>query len=334
LVSGRGDFGERPREVRRPERPSASRQSVRHDPHIAALLAGQRSAGNAAVALRVAAARRGIARLVDTNGNEVDLDSIADVRNAVRNRNSSKWTQSYDGEWDDLEREAKSPADAFYVVAWPTIADHWRAVTVTGAATTGPRSQATSSFVTLPQSGDIEMSGSSGKASVHAESSAYQATYEQLEPAAFTFAAHEKGVTWAPAEDLASEREAAAASAEQMGIDIAQARVLNLQAQMLRQQLQGATVHCAGGKPSCFMCSAVAHALGVSVEAKDKRGYTQYNLPAFFGTDGPFVRRLVGDRAYEIYLRMDQNGQASVLRSLGSELYERHKGSQGNFQVT
>ena len=89
------------------------------------------------------------------------------------------------------------------------------------------------------------------------------------------------------------------------------------------QIVKGGTLECAGSKPTCFLCAAIAHTLGIKLQKKDRRGYgAHYALPGFILEDHVF-RKFVGATAFAIF---EQAGKPqNWVAKLPNQLYLRHK---------
>jgi len=189
--------------------------------------------------------------------------------------------------------------DDFYAAAWPVVLQHYHQVTQQNPGVQeNLRDQGTQATLITPQGQQIQ--GVSGNANIHAESQAYDAA-------------------WQIANNATDDE-----------ID---------KVNHFDYLTAGATISCAGHKASCFMCAAIADTLLVTVEHKDLRGFTQYNVPNIFRElRDPYFKDLVGEAAYRYFQELGGalNGsilQNQVLLSLGSELYKRHQGYGGNFNL-
>lgn len=88
------------------------------------------------------------------------------------------------------------------------------------------------------------------------------------------------------------------------------------------QIVKGGTLDCAGNKPSCFLCAAIAHTLGIKIQKKDTRGYGgHYALPGFMAEEH-ILKKFVGTTAFAIYERAGKPGK--WLRQLAGALYKGH----------
>ncbi len=58
---------------------------------------------------------------------------------------------------------------------------------------------------------------------------------------------------------------------------------------------------CDGGKPSCYLCSAIASLLKIAVAATDNSTYSNYVPPACLQNDDNLWKRFIGDDAYELW---------------------------------
>ena len=88
------------------------------------------------------------------------------------------------------------------------------------------------------------------------------------------------------------------------------------------QIVKGGTLDCAGNKPSCFLCAAIAHTLGIKIQKKDARGYGgHYALPGFMAEDH-ILKKFVGTTAFGIYEKAGK--PVKWLRELAGALYKGH----------
>lgn len=86
--------------------------------------------------------------------------------------------------------------------------------------------------------------------------------------------------------------------------------------------VKGGTLDCAGNKPSCFLCAAIAHTLGIKIQKKDTRGYGgHYALPGFMAEDH-ILKKFVGTAAFAIYEKAGKPDK--WLRQLAGALYKGH----------
>jgi hypothetical protein len=324
-------------ERRRAAREDESRpdESPRLRPGVDALLLLQRSAGNAAVAGM-------LSRVRDENQQEqeVNTDDPEELRRVLDLIAAGTWTAG-DDEVEELqsvlrrltamdtdeqprERKRKRGSAAaepsrrskrarrarglhrtqeFYDAAWPAVKKHFEAASAGTHIEPPKRSRSRkkeeekedrteSTEAQLKLADGTLIPGTSGSASVHAESQAYDELWDAT-----------------AAQDGRSREEA------------------------FENELHGAGITCGDGKPSCFMCSAIAHTLGVSVDVKDQRGYGQYNLPRIFTESESLLEELVGEEAITVYRGLSPMERGQVLRGLGSELYKAHKGFGKYFRL-
>lgn len=196
-------------------------------------------------------------------------------------------------------REVK--LENFYRLAWEQVRDHYNAEQQTNPdASAQKRDEATKVQLTLSD-GTI-INGSTGSERIHAESKAYDNLWENALDAGRRFFGTEQ------------EIRTYALNYVRMTLNNAQVKCVDVKTNQ--------DCH----KPSCFMCSAIAHSLGVRVESKDLTGYTEYNLPRLF-REAPdiFLQELVGTEAFKIYQTLDEEERGRIFTSLGSVLYEMHR---------
>jgi hypothetical protein len=207
-------------------------------------------------------------------------------------------------------------ADRFYQLAWPTILNHYNNVTQTNPMAVA-LSRDESTYVRLTTTSGQTVDGRL-RDNLHAENNAYnQVWYKFLQQA----------------EDLAKT------DTRWKGQEYHAAQQLFDSAVRGKTQVRCIVYDKSGNvidthKESCFMCSAIAHCLGVSVEKKDLSGYAQYDLPDIFKYSLTHLQQLVGDEAYAEFKRLSGGNQSLALTGLGGALYAAHKGSGGMFKTS
>lgn len=94
--------------------------------------------------------------------------------------------------------------------------------------------------------------------------------------------------------------------------------------------VKGGELSCAGNKPTCFMCAAIAHTLGIRIQKKDARGYGgHYALPGFMAEEDILVK-FVGQTAFQTFSSAGK--PLGWLAKLPNALYQRHSANK-YFQV-
>jgi len=207
--------------------------------------------------------------------------------------------------------------EKFYSLAWATILDHYKNVTqIDEDAMADERDESTRALLWIPQT-EQRVEGRSGD-NLHAENDAYNQVWEGFMKQAEKLAQSDS--SWEGKEKHAA----------QQLFDTALRGKARIKCIAYNDEGQQVDTH----KESCFMCSAIAHTLGISVEKKDTRGYSSYALPEIFKHSPKHLKMLVGESAFAEYEKLSGANQASALLGLGGALYEAHKGSAKSFKLS
>jgi hypothetical protein len=74
---------------------------------------------------------------------------------------------------------------------------------------------------------------------------------------------------------------------------------------------------CEGGKPSCYLCTAIASLLKIAVAGTDDSTYPDYVAPACLQTDDNLWRSFIGDDAHELWLTFGESRRNRLRSNLG-----------------
>lgn len=74
---------------------------------------------------------------------------------------------------------------------------------------------------------------------------------------------------------------------------------------------------CDGGKPSCFLCTAIASLLKIAVAATDESTYGDYVAPVCLQTNDDLWKSFVGDEAFELWQSFGETRRSRLRTNLG-----------------
>jgi hypothetical protein len=74
---------------------------------------------------------------------------------------------------------------------------------------------------------------------------------------------------------------------------------------------------CEGGKPSCYLCTAIASLLKIAVAATDETTYNDYLAPNCLQTDNDLWKSFIGDDAHALWSSFGQSRQSRLRTNLG-----------------
>ena len=86
-----------------------------------------------------------------------------------------------------------------------------------------------------------------------------------------------------------------------------------------RSSIQGYQYYfvCEGGKPSCFLCTAIASLLKIAVAATDETTYGDYVSPACLQTDNDLWKSFIGDDAHALWSSFGETRKGRLRTNLG-----------------